>query len=128
MAHSRSDRSAIVTIFANRRPAERITTRTARVAMPTLHSTPSASARARVGGEATLAPAPERPPRARRGAPQQREEAARPPRRPGKLVAVRRNPPGDRHKHYPLLDPVERRVEESAERSALARHARVAPV
>src|SRR4051794_24424802 len=33
---------------ANTIPAERITTRTARLAMPTLHSTPRASARARV--------------------------------------------------------------------------------
>ena len=34
--------------FANTRPIARITTRTGRVAIPTLHSTPSASARARV--------------------------------------------------------------------------------
>ena len=34
--------------WAKIRPIERITTRTGRVAMPTLHSTPSASARARV--------------------------------------------------------------------------------
>src|SRR6185436_7564269 len=34
--------------FANTKPIDRITTRTARLAIPTLHSTPSASARARV--------------------------------------------------------------------------------
>src|ERR1700722_13705284 len=34
--------------LANTRPIARITTRTGRVAIPTLHSTPSASARARV--------------------------------------------------------------------------------
>ena len=45
---SRSWKSPRPAPRANSNPIDRMTTRTARLAIPTLHSTPSASARARV--------------------------------------------------------------------------------
>ena len=101
----------------NTRPADRTTTRTARSAMPTLHSTPKRlGPGARVGDH-------------------QRGDHGHDDHDHGDVAArdhgdvvVARELVGDRGQHDALFDAVERRVQEGAERRGLARHPRVAAV
>src|SRR5690348_338113 len=58
----------------------------------------------------------------------QREEHGGDAHRRGERAPFNREVAGDGGEHDPLLDPVERRVEEGAEEAALARHPRVAAV
>ena len=94
---------------AKTRPAERITTRTGRVASPTLHSTPSASARARVYDTISEASTATTTAARRAGCAGERTGS-------------------DGGQHDPFLERSSVESRNAPNGGALARHARVAPV